>query len=410
MNTIGIVSEYNPFHLGHHHQIKESVKKTGAQGVIALMSGSLTQRGEFSLFNKWEKSRLALSSGVDLVIELPVVFAGQSAEYFSSGAVRILELCGVCDFLCFGSESGDLHDLLPLSQLLADEPPAFKENLSFFLSQGNSFAKARELTVKTLLGPNVSRLLLKPNNILATEYLKALRRLNSSIQPVTIKRIGADYHSLEDSNFLSATAIRSILSQFSSDQNQAKLYQTLEQKLPYPTERLMPLLKNVNFSGKQKMLDALRLLILNDHVAALKLYPDVSEGLEHKIKDALKTAESYDALTDAIISKRIPKTRAQRILTNRLLELKKTDLYSLNNTIPYLRILGFNQTGRKILKQIKYKKHIIMINNLRKEINQLSDSQKKMINYDIRATNLHNLFFEKKYCYNRDFFMNPLLF
>lgn len=98
MNTIGIVSEYNPFHLGHHHQIKESVKKTGAQGVIALMSGSLTQRGEFSLFNKWEKSRLALSSGVDLVIELPVVFAGQSAEYFSSGAVRILELCGVCDF------------------------------------------------------------------------------------------------------------------------------------------------------------------------------------------------------------------------------------------------------------------------------------------------------------------------
>jgi predicted nucleotidyltransferase len=158
------------------------------------------------------------------------------------------------------------------------------------------------------------------------------------------------------------------------------------------------------------MLDALRLLILNDHVAALKLYPDVSEGLEHKIKDALKTAESYDALTDAIISKRIPKTRAQRILTNRLLELKKTDLYSLNNTIPYLRILGFNQTGRKILKQIKYKKHIIMINNLRKEINQLSDSQKKMINYDIRATNLHNLFFEKKYCYNRDFFMNPLLF
>ncbi|WKY45797.1 nucleotidyltransferase family protein [Eubacteriaceae bacterium ES2] len=408
MKTIGIVSEYNPFHLGHYHQIKESLQKSGAQGVIALMSGSLTQRGEFSFFNKWEKSRLALSAGVDLVVELPVVFAGQSAEYFSFGAVRILELCGVCDFLCFGSESGDLHGLLPLSQVLADEPPAFKENLKLFLAQGHSFAKARELAVQRLLGASSSKLLQKPNNILGIEYLKALKRLNSKIEPVTIKRIGAEYHSLEDSNFLSATAIRNILTQFSIDQNQAGICKALDQKLPYPAKMLLPLLENVDFSGKQKMLDALRLLILNDHVNALKAFPDVSEGLEHKIKDALKTEVTYDDLLSAIISKRIPKTRVQRILTNRMLNLKKADLDTLNKTTPYLRILGFNQTGREILKKIKNKEQIIMINNLRKEMSQLDDCQKKMIHYDIRATDLQNQFFEKNYCYHRDFFTNPL--
>lgn len=158
------------------------------------------------------------------------------------------------------------------------------------------------------------------------------------------------------------------------------------------------------------MLDALRLLILNDHVAALKLYPDVSEGLEYKIKDALKSAENYDELIANIISKRIPKTRVNRILTNRLLDLKKTDLDRLNKTTPYLRILGFNQIGREILRQIKNKDQIIMINNPRKKINQLNVCQQQMLHYDIRATDLHNLFFEKTYCYHRDFFTNPLLF
>ncbi|WKY48821.1 nucleotidyltransferase [Eubacteriaceae bacterium ES3] len=408
MKILGIVSEYNPFHLGHYYQLQESRKITGADGVIAIMSGSITQRGEFSLFNKWERARLALESGIDLVIELPVIYSGQSAETFATGAIHLLESSGVCTHLSFGSESGNLNDLLTLSDLLAHETHNFKIKLKSFLDLGYSFAKARELSVEQLLGLHYSEHLKKPNNILAIEYLKALKRSNSKIQPVTIQRRGADYHSLEDSSILSATGVRKIISDYQSHQNLDTILNALDKKLPYQTDLLIPMIENINFSGNQKLLDLLRYTILGESVSSLRQFPYVSEGLEHKIRDAIKIAPSLNDLINDVVSKRIPQTRVQRIFTNRLMNLTKSDLANLKNTKPYLRVLGFNRTGQVILKSIKQKEQAPLINNLRKEINRLTVSQKSMLHFDICSTDLQNLLFEKKYCFHRDFFTNPL--
>lgn len=404
MKILGIISEYNPFHLGHSYHLKKSKEILSPDGVIAIMSGSIMQRGEFSLLNKWQRTHLALQSGIDLVCELPFVYAGQSAENFASGAVSLLNNCGICNYLSFGSEHGDISPLNHLASYLADEPLDFKLCLKTFLDSGHSFAKARELTIQTLLGQQYSKLLNQPNNILAIEYLKALHRKKSNIRPITIKRKGAGYHSLENSTHVSATFIRKQLienAQFNKAFN-------LDEKLPYPTKQIVKAMQTYNLQGDQNYLSALRFLILGQNIDKLKEIPYVSEGLEHRIRDATKTAKSLEELVDRIVSKRIPRTRVKRILANCIVSINHSQLEKLAGSKPYLRILGFNQTGQRIIKAIKDQDKIILINNARKSQNQLSEKQKKMLAYDIRATDLHNLFYENTYCYHRDLFQDPI--
>lgn len=410
MKILGIVSEYNPFHLGHSYHLEQSKRILSPDGIIAIMSGSIMQRGEFALLNKWERTHLALISGIDLVCELPVVFAAQSAETFASGAIQILTDSGVCNYLSFGSEYGEIDSLNHLACYLADEPVAFQLKLKTFLNLGYSFAKARELTIQALLGENTAKLLSQPNNILAIEYLKALRRQKSDIIPITIKRKGAGYHSLEESTHLSATFIRKQLIQdsfFRNNQNVPPIewdIQSLEEKLPYPTAQIHQAMGNYNILGDQNYLNALRFSILGKSIQKLKGIPYVSEGLEHKIRDSIKTAQTLNELIDGIVSKRIPRTRVQRILANEIINMDRSPLIKS----PYLRILGFNQTGQTMIKAIKDKGNILLINNARKSQYQLNSEQEQMLDYDIRASDLHNLFYEKKYCYHRDFFQNPI--
>src|SRR5665647_1509914 len=179
MKILGIITEYNPFHKGHAWQLETTKKICEADGVMTLMSGSITQRGDFAIINKWERTQLALASGVDLVCELPFGYACQSAEAFARGGVKILNATGVCDFLSFGSELGELEPLKSLAEILAKEPPEFKRLLTVALGTGVSFPKAREQAIQSLLGQKASTLLATPNNILAIEYLKALIVTNS---------------------------------------------------------------------------------------------------------------------------------------------------------------------------------------------------------------------------------------
>ncbi|MGV8906243.1 MAG: nucleotidyltransferase [Acetobacterium sp.] len=411
MKILGIISEYNPFHTGHAFQLETTKKICAADAVMTLMSGSITQRGDFAIINKWKRAQLALASGVDLVCELPFGYACQSAEAFAQGGVKILNATGACDFLSFGSELGKLEPLKSLAQILVAEPPEFKDLLTIALGTGVSFPKAREQTIDTLLGQEMSSLLASPNNILAVEYLKALLVTKSSITPITVKRQGAGYHSLDTKDFLSATGIRKILLEsFENDHLDSHSRLTLENSLPYSIEVLLASMKNVSSQGDQDFLNALRLMILSRNVIHLKNTPYVSEGLEHKIRDALKTEKTLAALVAAIISKRIPKTRVQRILCNRILELNKQTLLSFQHPsfTPYLRVLGFNSKGQSILKKIKKQGEIPILTNISRGERLLSPAQQKMLYYDIRSTDLHNLFYEKDYRYHRDYTTSPI--
>jgi len=413
MKILGIITEYNPFHKGHAWQLETTKKICEADGVMTLMSGSITQRGDFAIINKWERTQLALASGVDLVCELPFGYACQSAEAFARGGVKILNATGVCDFLSFGSELGELEPLKSLATILAKEPPEFKRLLTIALGTGVSFPKAREQAIRSLLGQKASTLLATPNNILAIEYLKTLIVANSTITPITVKRQGAGYHSLDSKDYLSATGIRKILLESLENNHldsNSKL--TLENNLPYSIEALLTSMENVHSQGDERFLNALRVVILSRNVGHLKNTPYVTEGLEHKIRDALKTEKNLDALVDAIISKRIPKTRVRRILCNRILELDKNVLLSFQSPsfTPYLRVLGFNPKGQAILRKIKKQGEIPILTNLSRGERLLSPSQREMLYYDIRATDLHNLFYEKDYMYHKDYTKSPILF
>jgi len=413
MKILGIITEYNPFHKGHAWQLETTKKICAADGVMILMSGSITQRGDFAIINKWERTQLTLASGVDLVCELPFGYACQSAEAFARGGVKILNATGVCDFLSFGSEIGELEPLKSLAEILAKEPPEFKRLLTVALGTGVSFPKAREQAIQSLLGQKASTLLATPNNILAIEYLKALIVTNSTITPLTVKRQGVGYHSLDTKDYLSATGIRKILLEsLENNRLDSNSKLTLENNLPYSIETLLTAMENVHSQGDEHFLNALRVVILSRNVGHLKNTPYVTEGLEHKIRDALKKEKTLDALVDAIISKRIPKTRVRRILCNRILELDKNVLLSFQSPsfTPYLRVLGFNAKGQAILRKIKKQGEIPILTNLSRGQRLLSPSQREMLYYDIRATDLHNLFYEKDYLYHKDYTKSPILF
>ena len=210
-NVVAIIGEYNPFHNGHAYHLQNTKEITNADCVIAIVSGGFVQRGNVSLIDKWSKADMALSNGVDLVIELPTVYSISSAENFAYGAIKILNSLKVVDTLSFGSEFCDLDVLEKIADTLIEEPPEFKTLLEHELSRGVSFPKARENALLMYLNDirKYANILSSPNNILAIEYLKALKRTKSKIKPMAIKRVNVGYNDLgTKNNFASATAIR----------------------------------------------------------------------------------------------------------------------------------------------------------------------------------------------------------
>ena len=206
MQVVGIVAEYNPFHAGHRWQIDALRSRLGADtAVVAVMSGNWVQRGDAAITDKWARTRMALEGGVDLVLELPTVWAASSAESFARGAVALLHASGVVDTLCFGSESGDLEALTTVARCL--DSVGFQAELRRFTSGGTSFAAARQAVVQELLGDS-ARLLSAPNNNLGVEYLRALAALSSPIRPMTLPRQGASHDSQADSPYPSASRLR----------------------------------------------------------------------------------------------------------------------------------------------------------------------------------------------------------
>ncbi len=404
MKVLGIISEYNPFHKGHMYHLEESRKATSADFVVSVMSGNFVQRGEPAMADKWLRAKAAIECGVDLVIELPFVYACNSAEYFAYGGVSILDGLGCVDYLSFGSESGDITELLKIARLLVEEPEDLKKALKMNLDAGDSYAKAWEKALNATYMKDASRVLRGPNNILALEYLKILLKTYSNIEPITIPRIGNDHNSEEiGEEYSSATALRR---KYYEQENLSGL----EKYMPENSYRNFASIKeSVNIQMKD-LFPVVTAEILKASRNELRNILSVGEGLENKIKNEIRNAESMDELIEKINSKRYAQTKIQRMLIHILTNLDKDSMqYIMENRIVYARILALNDNGAKLLKIIKKERcaKIPVITNINKDLKDDS-LEWSALNYDILATDLYNLSSGNNLYAGADYVRKPL--
>ena len=399
--VLGIIAEYNPFHNGHLYHLENSKKLTGCDYTIAVISGNFTQRGSTSLIDKWEKTKAALLNGVDLVIELPVLYSISSAENFADGAVKILNSLGIVDYLSFGAEHSNISDLNKIADILCNEPEEYKRLLLNELKTGISFPKAREnALIKYLDNDSYLNILSSPNNILGIEYLKALRRYNSNIKPISISRTQVGYNSNQISNNIaSATAIRNLVKNEDFDIIKSSVPESTYSVLMYNVKSGR-FVTDFNTFGKEILYILRRMSI--EEIANL---PDISEGLEFAIKNAVNSCNSLSELLDSVKSKRYTATRIQRIFLYALLGISKFDMEISRNTLPYIRILGFNDNGKKLVSEIsKMNPNISIITSVKKfVVCNIDDNLKLMLSKDVFATNVYCSGFNTSYIGNLDY-------
>lgn len=366
--VIGVVAEYNPFHNGHYYHLQATKEITGAEYCVAVISGNFTQRGDTSIVNKWAKAYMAICGGADLVIELPTVYSISSAENFASGAVKILDNLKVVNAISFGAEANDFATLNNIANVLYEEPKAYTNILSHELKKGISYPAARENALMMYLNDikRYANTLSSPNNILAIEYLKALKIQKSKLEPIMIKRKKVYYNDNKIvDDFASATAIRKLL--------QDGEYANLRKVIPRSSYTIIGqesrkggmVLSLAKY--EKEIIYALRKMTVEE-IADL---PDVSEGLQFAIKNAANEANNLKDLISNIKSKRYTQTRIQRILLYALLGIDKKLMENSRKVVPYVRVLGFTQKGKSLLSEISRRNpKLNIITSLKKYMNQ----------------------------------------
>jgi predicted nucleotidyltransferase len=353
----GIITEYNPFHKGHEYHLRNAKCDTNADGIICVMSGNFMQRGIPGIIDKWKRAEMAIKNGVDLVLELPVVYSLSSAEHFAFGSVSLLNSLGIVDNLYFGSEEGRIDILQNIASTLVNEPFEYKKLLKNHLASGLPFHLSRANALNEYLNSSeVLNVLASSNNILGIEYIKALIKLQSKIIPKTLKREGSSYNDTDlSSTYSSATSIRNHLKENSLKE--------LINILPKASYDVLCELSNANypFIFEEDMFKYIKYKLLTNEKSLINL-PDISEGLENKILKEILNASSLNELILNSKSKRYTYTRINRILAQSFLNLEEFELLKLcKMPTPYARVLGFNSIGRTILKDIKSKGNINLI-------------------------------------------------
>ncbi|AJY76521.1 nucleotidyltransferase [Paenibacillus beijingensis] len=369
MRTVGIIVEYNPFHNGHAYHIQKSLQLTGAEAVVAVMSGHFLQRGEPALMNKWARAETALRGGCDLVIELPLAYSIQAADWFAYGAVSLLEATGVVDSLCFGSESGDIAPLQRLARALQREPDAFKSMLDEALAAGAAYpaaysaAAARYMLEAEGDSEAAAFPLAQPNNTLGLHYLLALERLGSAIEPCTIRREQAGYHDRavpDGSGIASATAIRRLLLETGSMDG-------LRRFVPDSTERILAAECAAGRAPRSwdDYFAPLLHAIVTGTPRSLGAHHEWNEGLEHRLLAKLPHLKElrFETLLESLKTKRYTRTKLQRALLSLLLGLHKEDLTPqlLRGGVEYIRVLGFTGRGRRLLAAMRSKARLPIV-------------------------------------------------
>lgn len=369
MTVCGIICEYNPFHRGHARHIARARALCGADYVVCAMSGPVVQRGVFARHDKRLRARMALRSGADLVLELPVRFACASAPEFARGGVSLLAGLGVVTHLSFGCEPDALPVLTQAAQLLAHETPAFVRALRAGLGQGLSYPRARALAAEQAGGiPGLSALLAQPNAALALEYLAALPE---DIAPVPVAREGAGYHDAALAPLASATAVRAALAQ-------GRLSEALA-AVPCP-ELLREAEQSGAVHGEEALTQALLYCLRAMDADALAAVAGMDEGLHNRFLAAARTAVTRDELILAVKSKRYTYARLSRIATNALLGVT-TDFARANNRPTYARVLGFRRSAQPLLAEIKRRGALPLVT-------RIAGADDPLLALDIRAQDL----------------------
>ena len=400
--VLGIIAEYNAFHNGHLYHIKKSLEETGASSVICVMSGNFVQRGNTSIVDKWTKTKMALANGVDLVLELPTIYSVSSAENFAEGAIRLLDSLKIVDTISFGMEAKDIASLNNIANVLYTEPKEYTTILEHELRKGVSFPKARENAVMMYLNDikQYANILTGSNNILAIEYLKAIKKLKSKLNPIGIRREKVLYNDeIIIDDFASATAIRKMIAtgQFSDIQKvmPKSSYALLADELRkgHYVLDLSKFQKEIIYNLRKMSVEEIAQLV------------DVSEGLENAIKNAANSSNNLVDFVNIVKSKRYTQTRIQRILIYALLGITNSKMLAFKKAVPYARVLGFNENGKQLISQIaKKNKKVQIVTSVKKYMDESKNKVlKEMLETDILATNVYTLGYEKDSWSNLDY-------
>ena len=415
MKTVAIIVEYNPFHNGHLYQINKVREETNADCIIVIMSGNYVQRGTPAIIDKYTRTKLALLNGVDLVFELPVYYATASAELFAYGAVNILNSLGIVDFLCFGSECGDIHLLEQLATILLEEPHAFQCSLKAYLKEGISFPNARKQALMDYMGysESLSNILNEPNNILGIEYIKALKKLNSTIRPITLLRHGSGYHDKTMNHpFCSATALRNYYEALAENNDYLKEYEeslstkidrkqlSIDTFVPSTTKELLEDSYKKTFPiTVDDFSSLLYYQLMHETSDSLLEYLDMNEDLANRIINEINYHCNFSSFIDHVKTKQFTYTRISRTLLHILLQIKKNDMNQFLNTSDgsYARLLGFKTSASKFIKDIKTKGLIPVITKVADAHQILNPIAMQCFQKDIHATHLYNQIVFSKY-------------
>ena len=377
MKVTGIIAEYNPFHQGHAYHLSRARELTGADRILVVMGGNFMQRGEPAIIDKYTRTEMALRNGADLVLELPAASATGSAEYFAEGAVELLDASGVVTELCFGSELGELEPLEKAAELLLEEPEDYQELLRAELKKGRTFPEARETALSAFLPEQ--NLLASPNNILAIEYIKALKRRKSPIRPLTIQRLG-NYHGEDGQpdgtlrtvsgnfpeSFASASTIRCQLhtleKQIETSCEQlsfVSLMTALAKELPHSS---FGLLKDVLLADHLVQAEDFSLplhyrLMQAKEPLEFSVYLDVSEELSRRIYSLRQEFTGWNAFLDLVRTRQYTRSRVSRALLHILLDIRQEEVLPPT----HLRVLGFRREASDLLSEIKKKSRLPLI-------------------------------------------------
>ena len=384
-----IISEYNPFHFGHLYHLNESISQTDTDFKVAIISGNFVQRGEPSIINKWEKAKVALSAGFDLVLELPTLYAISSAENFANGSIKIADQIG-SNYISFGTESGDLEKLKKLSSLINKNEKEYITNVKEKIAEGFSYPKSQELVIDKMFG-NEFLGVCKPNNILGLEYLKSLNAISSNITPITVKR---------DLDKSSSSDVRALL------RTSGFKIEDLKNSIPdFSYEILAENIENGNAVLSLKAFEKEIIYILRTiDNEKLNNIPDVPENMLSNLKKIACSTNSLDELITALKNKSITQARIQRILLYILLGITKSDMELSKRITPYVRVLGMSENGKKILSDIS--KDINVITSVKAFEKTCDDSDLlRMLEIDKKATDIYTLAYVKDSVANLDYTM-----
>lgn len=406
MQIAGIIAEYNPFHNGHAYQAAQTKKITQCDFVIAVMSGHFSQRGLPCITDKFTRTKMALENGIDVVLELPAVYASASAERFAQAAVSIFHKSGCTSFLSFGSESGDLDHLSLIAQHLHAPSEEERQVLKNFLKDGYSFPRAREAMLKTFISYQLpaakqdafTKLINNPNNILGIEYLKALMKYNSTIKPITIKRKASAYHETTPvhSSITSATAIRKAIHE-----------NLLADAAPFLSAQSIDLLAHYNhyIFNLEGLFSILQYKFMFSPKDDLYSYWDIPDDLIRSIATQLCQTSTMQELINRVTSKTYTRATVQRALLRILLDVKDASMHTLLacDWIPYIRVLGCKKSAFPVLKLLTQTAAVPVITNFSKAYGSASKDMQLLLDYERHATFLYYQMLHKPAGYMQDF-------